>query len=1018
MLTFFRFSMSSLCRLIVLLLILDTLIVVPARAQSTLDGTRGTRVLAPLSESARWRAQSTLRRIKALGAHTSLRRIQAIRVDGSTLQEASDGPVRRGAPLSFKFSSQFRADQIAAFNAFAKKIYPVLLDVYGPPAPSQQGRTIRIDKQGGAGDGFYDSRKQTISYCPVLDCPVPGDDFTLETARMVDEYNLTRLMLIAFHGPQLFEFDAWEYGFADAAALIATFRAAGKPNNFNPVLYGNYLLPLYDFFNRPEIGGPYFFAEDIQNLGFYRNGMAQAAWLKVYVENDQFFKQFNAAYYPQVAKLQKDAAALEALAARFAPNVELLKFSDWARRQYILDTRITLGDKLWVGINPGQFAFLGIAQAFRTELDVDGYPVEKALNGQVEVRAFDENGLDITDKSANLTRNNRFPLFDGAAETLYGSGDAATDYPAFENIGSPNVGRITLHFRVGNSEASAYFPYNVADNARGINGIYGVVVNSNRGNVKITSAAKASNAPYVRGAFGSSVSYPSAHKVKTLFALQPADGAAPQTLQRNSAWSWNGNASSQIGVVLETAPGNTATTNTWKRAGTNQWRLVSLPLYPAQSDEAKVLGVRADALQLARYRPVLSPASAIEKTAWRFGINGDKHDLYPRLRESLAPGRGFWLRLDRDLTASIRGGEPSRAKPFEVPLTGGWNTIGVPFKTAFALSSLRVRLGSAAPVSFAQAVTNRWIVPGVWRWKIEGGYARVDNGSAANQVLQPFEGYYIFSPIGRGVVLIFDAAHRTGGQSTLVPPTSATFWRVPLSVSAASGREFDGAFGVSSNATFLPAAHPPLGERALSLSFGSSGSTLAEATRAGKESGWAESLVAPFAASATWKFSIDGAQAGETVRLGWGDLRSVPGRLDFLLIDESNGRQTPMLPGGASSYSFVAGSGARSLRIAATVRPAGRVVARALWPSPVVQIEYQANEDETVGVQIETLAGEAVQILKPQFVRRGNTLRWVWDGRDANGRMIFSAGKTQEWQARIVAVGDDELAREQIVRFK
>lgn len=1009
MFSFFHVSVSSLCRLAGLLFLFLTTVVIPARAQSTLA--RDTRSLVPLSASAQWRAQSTLRRIGALGAHTPLRRIQVIRAGQSTLSAASSAPVKRGAPLKFFFNDQFRADQKTAFNTFVQKIYPFLVEIYGEPAPSQQGRTIRIDKEGGASEGTYNSIKQTISYCPVLDCPLLGDNFTPADAQAIDEYYLTRLMLIAFHGRQVFDFDAWEFGFADAAALVATFRAAGKPANFDPAFYGTYLLPVYDLFNRPELGNRYFFSdgEEVQNLGFYRNGMAQAAWLKVYVENDQFFKQFNAAYYSQAATLFNDAAALENLAARFAPKVERLEFSDWVRRQHILDTRITPGDKLWVGVLARENGrFYGVAQYFRTEIN----GVENPLTGQVEVRAFDENGVDITDKSPDLTRSNLFRIIAGAAETIYGDNTV----PFLDNTGSPDLGRVTLRFRVGNAESNAILPYNVAGTTA-LNGFYGAVINSNRGNVRITSATKTSTVPYARGAFGSGLRYPSAPKVKTLFALQPTDGAAPQILQRNSAWSWNGSKPFQLAVLLETAPGNTTFANTFKRAGTNHWRLISLPLYPTQSDEAKVLGVPMEVLKLARYRPLLTPISSIQKPSWKFGINTDKHDLYPRLREPIAPGRGFWLRLDDDLAASVRGGEPSRAQPFEVPLRGGWNAIGVPFKTSFALSAVRVRLGRAAPVSFAQAITNRWIVPGVWRWKTEGGYARVDSGSAANQVLQPFEGYYVFSPIGRGVFLIFDAATRTGGQSTLMPPTSATFWRVPMSVSGRSGRETDGAFGVSNSAAFLPAARPPLGERTVSLSFGSTGSASAESTRAGRESGWAESLIAPFASSGVWKFSIDGAQPGEAVRVDWGDLRLVPGRFDFVLFDETGGKTIPMVPDGPRFYTFASGAGARSLRIVATAR-AALVAVRVLWPSALAQIDYKAAEEALVAVRIETLAGEPVRTLGDQFLQRGETHHWAWDGRDESGQLVLAADGIQGFQVRITVVGEDNVARDQIVSLR
>jgi hypothetical protein len=438
----------------------------------------------------------------------------------------------------------------------------------------------------------------------------------------------------------------------------------------------------------------------------------------------------------------------------------------------------------------------------------------------------------------------------------------------------------------------------------------------------VTSASRSAfNAPLARGVFTTipTYAYVSGPSVKTSFEIVPTDGGARKKLWRNSAWALFGGEPQALAVLLETAPGNDAFTLNLDLEGDNHWRMMSLPLFPVETDEANVLGITpASSLKLARYRPNLEAVAATRNII--FGITVKRHDLYPSIPEPFAPGRAYWIKLDANLSRIVHGGEPSRAKPFEVPLRGGWNQVGVPYNLNFDLDAVRVRLLDGAPVTLATAMSNGWIAPGIWRWNRNGGYARVDSAHAAARQLLPFQGYYIFTRRSRGVKLIFDATSRSANPPSPLVQT-ATNWQLSVGASTTSASDAGNAFGVtpvvSGRPQHMPAAKPPPGARSLTVSFTSGGTVFADNTTAGATSGWAESFKAPFTTAATWTLNVDGATSGETVRFFWGDPATIPTAVELTLVDNATGRRISMST--TRSYSFIAGVNARKFSIEARV---------------------------------------------------------------------------------------------------
>jgi hypothetical protein len=895
------------------------------------------------------------------------------------------------------------------FTAFRDKIYPLMVELYGEPAPSQQGRTVIIQNDATAGDGIYTPPPSTsttsgglIEYSPINS----GPGTTAAQALAINRYNLARQMLIAFHGAQLFSFDAWELGFTDAAALIVIYRAYPSAS-FDPSQLGVYLLPIYDLLNRPELGNPVFFAagEDGElstspNLGFYRAGMAQAAWLKVWVENRDFFKLFNAAYYAQYnnggqVPLYGNTPALKGIATSIVPTVEGLGFADWYRRQWILDTAVTTGEKLWIAVAPlpnlmtgldRRSVFFGLAQHYTTASDGS----EEPLTGAGRIRAYDETGQDITLRSNELNQDNR-AIFNEFGETEFnGQHVPANELPiiGFSATGTPDTGRITITLTVGDAEVSAIFPYNVAGTESAVSGYYGAVTGATTGTVQISSGTATASPALVRGAFGTTTVYPSAPRVQTTFTVQPTGGGATRVLKRNGSWSFSGGVSQSFAVLLETAPGNSPFPASWQRGVDNGLRMISLPLYPTESDEADVLGILQTQLLLGRYRPNLAPAPGLTNNGLTYGITADKYELYPNISEPFAPGRGYWLKLNQNLATTVEGGEPTGNR-FDIPLLGGWNQIGVPFNKTFSIASVRVQYGTGAVVTYDKAIQDGLILPGVYRWNVEGGYSRVDTGTTTNQKLLPFEGYFIWSRKDRGVRLIFNRT--LADMNVRIAPPSATNWSLPIVAETSSAADRVNNFGVTTwngtQALRAPASKPPVPARTLTLSFLSSGNEVMDGTQAGNAAGWSESFVAPFTGPVKWDFVVNGAWPGEAITLSWATVANLPQSVDLTLVDLDNGQRTIMA--NVKRYKFVTDGSARNFRIEGKPRntPLRSLLAKVLNTSHMVELTGNFGTPGGATLTIETASRGIIRTIATNQVVAPGSTKWIWDGKNSQGAL-------------------------------
>lgn len=887
-----------------------------------------TLILAATAAHAQGRAEPVLRSMGLLGSSAPLTRVRAIKPKASQTQNRlASGTQNLTGPLKFDFSG-YPSAQRAVLQKFVEDNYARMVSVYGAPASEQAGKTVKVVFESRAADYEAPAANNNTGgtiYFGYNGTPQSGND----PLKAVNTYNFTRVALLAFQGPRApaFNFnqglfvEPWLYGMADAAALQVAYLAGGSRADFNPSSVSTYALNLYDYLNRPELGNAFINSRteraDELVISFLRLAMAQSAFLKIAVENPQFFAQFNARLYVRdAARAAISPDELKGIAASVVPNVEGRSFNDWVRAQYVLDAQVTTGQKLFlaaypiavgtkIGTVPVNVPSASVfAQAFVTNSDGS----ETASTGYGSLRAFDQNGRDISAQSSDLAGDNvlSFNNADRPGE--------AEDIVSFNLTSASKPMLVTLKAYYKQAEATNYSPYGAAGNSTSVSSFFGGTLGGQNGTLKLSGSAT-QNVSVTNGTWAASVPYPSGPRVQTAFTFGSV------TVRRNTAWLVAG-AGAQLRSVafLLQVPDSQQTLNFSTPAGKSQIRMVSLPGFPLETDEAAALNIAPGDLKLARYRPNLSPA-AVKDGALQFGIGGDRHELYPNISAPIAPGRGYWLGVgENGYSTQVQVSLPPADKAIEVPLLNGWNQIGVPFNKTFAASAIRVRNGGFAPVSLSVAQSRGWVAPGIWRWRPEGGYVRADFGDAT---LAPFEGYFIFAGPERGVALVFDPSANAVAKASSARAEAGS-WSVSLHAVGETTDDIAGRFGVSSAANI---AKPPAGAQVISLRF--EGADAQGASASG--SGLAESYLPSLGEGASWAVTVDGAQSGENVTLEWGKFEGAARSVALTLLDNTTGTRVAMKSGG--QYRFVAGTQPRRLTILASAAQMDAKLAPSLSPA-------------------------------------------------------------------------------------
>jgi hypothetical protein len=254
---------------------------------------------------------------------------------------------------------------------FADIAYPIVQQVYGDPARSIAVRVIN--------DGAQTEKDSLLGGAYVTGSGVQPEIRLYRYGSNISlERSFLHMMVRAFHDTASFSYDAWEEGFTRAATVAAgelvdrqiqIQRPAGlEKMDFVGRTEGGdafyYQMSNYDLLNQPALSNNTFFTSWVDSLQggdkfvgmiIPRLGMSSTAWLKVYVERlrtdgQSFFHLFNEQYYAQLAGnagLAGNVPGLKCIAAGITASVESQPFDNWFRKQFVFDSSVSIGKKLY-----------------------------------------------------------------------------------------------------------------------------------------------------------------------------------------------------------------------------------------------------------------------------------------------------------------------------------------------------------------------------------------------------------------------------------------------------------------------------------------------------------------------------------------------------------------------------------------------------------------------------------------------------------------------------------------------
>lgn len=889
------------------------------------------------------RAEQSMRTLQRLGlkspsARASFPRRMVHLRDGQVLApdlmataQAGGGLGNPTNALRFTFEGFPAADETALRDYLARAV-PVAYNVYGRPA-FDLDVNIRLDPDlDSIQGGIYDATENEIVLAPM------SGNFA------EDSFILLILVLQAFHDDVAFFYDSWEMGFAGAAATVIQTRSGVAPG-YNPIDPGPfYATSVYEAQNQEALGGPTFFAESgWTGMLVWRIAMARSAWFKCWVEDDQFFRRFNETYYASFTEtLPGDIAALRVLAAQVLPMVEGMPFQEWYQRQWVLDTSIRIGTKLFVWNIPLTQSVALILEYFFTSFDGD----ERPLGGQARTTYWSY------DFAVSLFAE------EGNTITIPATGESAGEgflIPTFFNIGGPQ--NITVQVDIDSLRLRLPFPYGMRGFELGENNLYGSIIGATEGTVDVEGGAGLTDVDVTRGVWGDRI---------TQGALTPQQLVVSYTNEQDETISRTINVAYDSYVVFIEGNDQQTLTRTWSAAGTGI-HMISFPLMPLEPDLSALLGISESELLVARWDPQ-APGD-------------NKYTIWPRT-DPIEPGRGYWLRIFSDVTLSLTGVEEPEDRPAEIQLRVGWNQIGSPRTQPVDLTTLQFQVDGEAAVSYEQAVTQRIIQAGVYGYTQAEGYMERDQ-------MVPFEGYWIRCLRGNGAIMRFPAVGAEAAQSSRIRSASSQTlqWSLPI-VAEAGGMSGTARIGSATDATAGLDLHdlqsPP--------AFGPGVQVTLDPAGTG-EGGYLSDVRPAASGGETYALQVRSTLPHSPVRLRWPDMSQVPDDMTVTLVDDAAGKQVYMRTSAGYDLSATGNGVSRDLRIKVRPRSEQPLMVTGMTamqgPSESAEIVFTLSNAAQVDVEVLNIAGRSIRTVAIGPRDSGqNTLSW--NLRDNSGTMVPS----------------------------
>lgn len=870
-----------------------------------------------------------------------------------------------GGTLTFRYSGFSEQDQILIAQLIAE-FTPRIEAIYGKPAVSGEVEIMNVGTLDSSSIpqiqrlfafGGYDVSNNRIML------PIFESDFTFAQALLLN-------LIHAYHGPAVLQYDAWEQGFARAAASVVS-RQSNLPDGSANSLFS--LLRWYDLLNQPGLGNPTFYPPaqkdtilestsggfTLGKMTFPRVGMSGAAWLKVYIENPNFFRQFNEAYYAQFEpgaspSLAGNVPALKSIAAPFLPDgVEGLPFEDWFRRQYILDTSVSVGRKLYAFVAPGDYTSDGgqshLVQIlyYRTKPGGD----EDLVNGRVYATYHDATGATI-----------RLGIASEQVDLSDGEGSITTQ--SFQE----REGRLTMDFNVGAESARAYVTGGYTGDLQAV--LLGANTNGRDVTVnQITTTDNRTQTARTEGAaFGVNLGTGINDLTRTTVTYTDVSGAT-KTYRRNTG-------DGQAYLVLRPDQNGGDLTTLSRTFPTGQVPyLLSFPLQPITTSIPDALGLSVSDFVLSYWDPVtVSYGSVTADPAASIG--------------SLIPGRGYWFKpvpLDRsrvEVGIQLTGTLPVTDVDFSVPARYGWNMIGSPFiNDITSVNDILVQNQNNDSVTWEEAVAQNLVAAKPYRFdRTSGQFVETDTINAPE-----WEGVFLRVLIPGTLTLILPAPDATTRKVPLRTRSVETKpvrpdWTVTIRMRQDAdekygffGREAAATFGVARGATDgydnrLDREEPPAVMQSVGLIF--------DAPTRGVSKMAGGRYVSDFRDATkrnnAWQFTSLAVTPGP-VRLQWDNLGTVPRSTRLMLTDTETGETVALR--NRSSYVWTATETKRSRRFSISAEPTrttplmltnvqiNRLGGRGQSGGQNYGISYNVTSDAEVSVELMTLNGKMLRRL-------------------------------------------------------
>lgn len=381
---------------------------------------------------------------------------------------------------------------------------------------------------------------------------------------------------------------------------------------------------------------------------------------------------------------------------------------------------------------------------------------------------------------------------------------------------------------------------------------------------------------------------------------------------------------------------------------------------------------------------------------------------------NVEPGLGYWLLNRNRVTVYL----PSDAREvptdqaYTVNVLAGWNQIGNPFTAPIYLADVRVIGGTGMEYSMREAVGRGLLLPALfsynpeteeYEWQTELSQVRMD----------PYTGYWLlchddltlqFPPPN---LFLPSSAPRARLGATVNKPAG---WRVPLVVAAGGlvrdRRCFGMAAGASDGLDSMDVPAPPPGPtRGASLR--------AEWIQPAGGERYMEDIRSASDRPTEWVLAVSTSAVDQPVTVSWPDISALPSNLVATLVDEATGERRYMRT--ATSYTFRAGTGTRTLRILVQPRQAAATLVTTASVSAGgggASVVFTLSADANVDVEIMNISGVPIRrVVSGRLLGAGmNSL--AWDGRNGQGAQVPSG----RYLCRITARSPETGEQHSVVR--